>query len=208
MLSKLLQTPRNSLLRTPTASTFLSKRLYLERYHDEGRAANEEAARNVNYRVCNYSAGPGPIDLSVLQAAQRSFTNYDGTGMGIFEMSHRSDGNDVQKLIANLSHRISKLLRVPQHFRIFFMHGGAHAQFAAAPLNLCGLNNTTSVGGYVNTGFWSEKAKVEASKFIKTVDVCKTDGKSIPNVSTWEIPENCDYLHLCANETISGMKCP
>jgi len=209
MLSSSLRAPRKTLLRSSISPSFVSKRLYLDWYHDDAtraRASNEETVRNVNYRVCNFSASPGAIDLSVLQTAQRELTNFDGTGMGIFEMSHRSDGADVQKLIANLSHRISKLLRVPQHFHIFFMHGGAHSQFAAVPLNLCGLHNQTAVGGYVNTGYWSQRARAEASKFVKTVDVCQSDGKSIPEVSSWDIPSNCDYVHLCANETISGIE--
>ena len=205
MLSRLHHTANLSLF-NKSAVSLISKRSYLERYHDDGRAANEEAIKNVHYRVCNFSADPGPIDLSVLQTAQRSFCNYDGTGMGIFEMSHLSDGGDVQKLIANLSHRISKLLRVPQHFHIFFMHGGAYSQFTAVPLNLCGFHNADAVGGYVNTGYSSERARKEASKFIKTVDVCKSNGKSIPDVSSWSIPENCEYIHLCANESISGIE--
>ena len=209
MFSNFVRAQGSSLLKPHKASILLSKRPYLERYHNGligGRQNNGETVCEANDRVCNFSAGPGPIDLSVLQTAQRTFTNYDGTGMGIFEMSHRAVGGDVQTLISNLSHRISKLLRVPQHFQILFMHGGAHSQFAAVPLNLCGLNNKTAVGGYVNTGYWSEKARNEASKFIKTVDICKTNGTSIPDISSWNIPSNCEYIHLCANETISGIE--
>ena len=87
------------------------------------------------------------------------------------------------------------------------MHGGAHSQFAAIPLNICGMNNReNSCGGYINTGYWSQRAKNEAHKFVHTVDICKTDGISIPDISSWKIPENCDYIHLCANETISGIE--
>eukprot|EP01084_Bolivina_argentea_P129532 228753_1 len=159
----------------------------------------------VKLRTVNFSIGPSAIDLTALREAQQHLTNYNGTGMGIFEMSHHNS-SEVQTLIANVSFRISKLLNVPQNYQIFFMHGGAHSQFAAIPLNICGFNHQSSIGGYVNTGYWSEKARNEANKFIKAIDICQTNGKSIPDINEWKVPQNCAYIHICANESISGIE--
>ena len=166
-----------------------------------------EIKGDINYRAINLSAGPSAIDLEVLQDAKREFTNYMESGMGIFEMSHVDQTGHVQKLMSDVTFRIGKLLQIPYNYQIFFMHGGANLQFGAIPLNICGMNNNeNSVGGYINSGYCSQRAKTEANKFVNTVDICKDDGKCIPDVSQWKIPENCDYIHLCANETISGIE--
>ena len=41
-------------------------------------------------RVFNFSAGPSMLPMEVLEEAQRDFINYDGSGMSVCEMSHRS----------------------------------------------------------------------------------------------------------------------
>eukprot|EP01083_Nonionella_stella_P089837 250856_1 len=173
---------------------------------DPGYARAEEALKDINFRAVNFSSGPSAIDLSALQQVRKTLTNYNDTGMGIIEMSLHEQTGEIQKLINNTSFRISKLLDIPQNYQIFFMHGGAHSQYAAVPLNICGLNNSSAIGAYVNTGQSSQRARTEATKFVQTVDVCTTDGQSIPDINEWNIPDNCDYIHLCANETVSGIE--
>ena len=43
-----------------------------------------------NDRVFNFSAGPSMLPLEVLQRAGAEITNYNGSGMSVMEMSHRS----------------------------------------------------------------------------------------------------------------------
>lgn len=166
-------------------------------------------------RPFNFSAGPGCIDESVMEQAQKDFLNFGGSGMGLIEMSHRDAGGPVQECIIETSNLIREMLKVPDNYHVFFMHGGAHAQFAAVPLNLSRLNRNSSikqVGGYVDCGHWSNRAKNEASKFIDTKIIA--GGKdfdnyhSIPDVKDWEIEDKnkMSYVHICANETIHGLE--
>jgi len=39
--------------------------------------------------VHNLAAGPSPLPTSVLQQAAKGLLNYNGTGMGVCELSHR-----------------------------------------------------------------------------------------------------------------------
>jgi phosphoserine aminotransferase len=76
-------------------------------------------------------------------------------------MSHRDVGGPVQTMMATAEADVRELLEVPDNYRVLFMHGGAHAQFAAVPLN---LNAKSAL--YVNTGYWSHRAHNEAKKYI------------------------------------------
>ena len=40
-------------------------------------------------RAWNFSAGPAAMPLEVLQRAAAEMTNWQGSGMGVMEMSHR-----------------------------------------------------------------------------------------------------------------------
>ena len=41
-------------------------------------------------RIYNFSAGPAVLPLEVLEEVQAELLDYQGTGMSILEMSHRS----------------------------------------------------------------------------------------------------------------------
>ena len=90
------------------------------------------------YRSNNFSAGPGSIDLNVLQYAQKELLNYENTGMSLIEMPCYKEG-ELQNLISTVSHRIRNLLNVPNSHHIFFMHGGAHNHQYNSEISLVSL---------------------------------------------------------------------
>ena len=138
--------------------------------------------------------------------AAAEFTSYDGTGMGIMEMSHRDTNGPVQTCIANATDMLRELLNVPENYHILFMQGGAHGQFAAVPLNLCGSKKKAC---FVSTGYWSERAAKEAEKYCKVTYAYKGSDENysrIPPVSEWVIDKDAAYVHMCANETIHGLE--
>lgn len=85
-----------------------------------------------------------------MEKAQKEFVNYDDSGMGFMELSHRDAERPVQAVIKEATDKLRSLLEVPSNYHIIFMAGGAHAQFADVPLNLLSEKKTAD---YIVTGF-------------------------------------------------------
>jgi len=153
-------------------------------------------------RAFNFSAGPSCISDKVMCRAQNEFCSYQGSGMGIFEMSHRQHGGPVQNLIQELCTLIRKVLSVPNNYQVLLHAAGAHGQFAAVPLNL-GAHSAS----YVNTGWWSERAMEEARKYCH-VNIAFENAFAGAPPEQWKIQNKDDYVHICGNETIHGVEFP
>lgn len=153
-------------------------------------------------RAYNFNAGPAAIPLEVLQQAQEQFVDYQGAGMSIMEMSHRS------ALYEQVNNEAQSLLRevfgIPSQYHILFLQGGASTQFAMVPMNLLPEGRP---GVYVQTGAWADKAIKEAKLIGETVVTASTEADKflrMPNLSEITIPSNAAYVHLTSNETIGG----
>ena len=157
-------------------------------------------------RPYNFSAGPATMPAAVLQRAADEMLDWpfpDGrrSGMGVMEMSHRSEafGLILEQALADLR----ELLAIPEHFRILFMQGGALAENAIVPLNL----SRGEAAGFVVTGSWSQKSLAEAGKYCQAQLVATCDGYTgIPDPAGWHIDGRNRYLHICSNETIHGVE--
>jgi phosphoserine aminotransferase len=156
-------------------------------------------------RVFNFSAGPAALSLPVLLKAQSEFLNHNGAGAAIFEQSHRDAGGAVQVMIASATQRVRSLLSIPATYEVLYLHGGAHGQFAALPLNLC---EPGQMADYVNTGFWSKRAHDEAARQgpATLVNGVASDGVSLVPPSSWAISNNSCFVHFCASETIDSFE--
>ena len=104
-------------------------------------------------RVYNFSAGPSMLPLEVLEEAQKSFLDYNGSGMSVAEMSHRSKWYDAIHM--ECLSLIRELMNVPDNYKILLVQGGASQQFDAIPLNLL---TKTGRADYVVTGNFAKKA--------------------------------------------------
>lgn len=153
-------------------------------------------------RVANFAAGPSTMPVEVLEKISQDILEYNDSGMSIIEMSHRS--KDFLEVTKKLENNIKYLLKVPDNYKILFMHGGATGQFASVPLNL-------RYGGlYVVTGSFSKKAYDESLKYVDSRIVLDTrEEKRIP--TTEEIEKavknynpDSTYVHLTSNNTIYG----
>ena len=155
-------------------------------------------------RPFNFSPGPAALPREVLEEARAEMLDYRGSGMSVMEMSHR--GPAFTELAERAESDFRELLRIPESYRVLFMHGGATMQFAAVPLNLLGERTSAD---YVETGSWSTKAIGEARKY-GSVNVAASSAESkfdrIPPVSCWQLDGSAAYLHICSNETIGGVQ--
>lgn len=155
-------------------------------------------------RVYNFSAGPAMLPTEVLERAREELLDWNGTGMSVMEMSHRSKAfvSIAEKAEADLR----KLMAIPDNYKVLFLQGGATSQFSMVPLNL--LRGKTSAD-YLNTGHWSAKAIAEGKRFCKVNIVADTKDSNyttLPDSSELSFSKDAAYVHYTPNETIAGVE--
>ncbi len=154
-------------------------------------------------RVYNFSAGPAVLPEEVLQEAATEMMDYQGTGMSVMEMSHRS--KPYQQIIDEAEQDLRDLMKIPDNYKVLFLQGGASQQFAMIPMNL--MKNR--VADYIITGQWAKKAYEEAKKYGKANAVASSADQTftyIPDCSDLPISDDADYVYICENNTIYGTK--
>ena len=154
-------------------------------------------------RVYNFSAGPAVLPEEVLREAAEEMLDYQGTGMSVMEMSHRSQA--FQTIIDTAEQDLRDLMGIPDNYKVLFLQGGASQQFSAIPMNL--MKN--GVADYIVTGQWAKKAYQEAQKSGKVYKVASSEDETfsyIPDCSDLPIHEDADYVYICENNTIYGTK--
>ena len=154
-------------------------------------------------RVYNFSAGPAVLPEEVLREAAEEMLDYNGTGMSVMEMSHRSQA--FKEIIETAEADIRDLMNIPDNYKVLFLQGGASQQFAMIPMNL--MKN--GVADYIVTGQWAKKAAAEAEKYGKVNILASSADKTfsyIPDCSDLPVSEDADYVYICENNTIYGTK--
>ena len=155
-------------------------------------------------RVYNFSAGPACLPVEVLQKAQEQMLDYQGTGMSVMEMSHRSKA--YEEIIGAAESNLRKLMNIPENYKVLFLQGGASLQFAMVPMNLLSKHKKAH---YVNTGLWSKKAIKEAKRFGEVNVAASSEDQTfsyIPKLSADMFTPDADYVHITTNNTIYGTK--
>ncbi|MBU5615954.1 3-phosphoserine/phosphohydroxythreonine transaminase [Psychrobacter sp. TAE2020] len=160
------------------------------------------------HRVPNFSAGPATLPTEVLQRAQDELLDWQGRGVSVMEVSHRS--KEYLAITEKAEAKLRSLMQIPDNYKVLFLQGGGSLQFSAIPLNL--LNGKRA--DYLTTGTWSAKAIKEAQRYAKLglgeVNLVAT-GKDhnftdVPARSSWNTTKDAAYFHYCANETIHGLQ--
>ena len=154
-------------------------------------------------RVYNFSAGPATLPEEVLLEAAAEMMDYQGCGMSVMEISHRTPIFD--KIIGEAEQDLRDLMNIPDNYKVLFLQGGAYQQFAAVPMNL--MKN--GVGDYIVTGQWAKKAWKEAAKYGKANCIASSEDETfsyIPDCSDLPISPDADYVYICENNTIYGTK--
>lgn len=154
-------------------------------------------------RVYNFSAGPAVLPEEVLKEAAEEMLDYNGSGMSVMEMSHRSKVFD--EIIQTAEADLRDLLKIPDNYKVLFLQGGASQQFAMIPMNL--MKNR--VADYIVTGQWAKKAWQEAQKYGTANKIASSEDKTfsyIPDCSDLPISPDADYVYICENNTIYGTK--
>ncbi|MDF1629685.1 MAG: 3-phosphoserine/phosphohydroxythreonine transaminase [Alcanivoracaceae bacterium] len=157
-------------------------------------------------RAFNFCAGPAALPEEVLQQARDELLDWQGTGMSIMEMSHRS--KEYVAIADAAEQDLRELLGISNDYAVLFLQGGASQQFSMIPMNLL---NSGETADYVNTGQWSIKAIAEAKRFGNINVVASAEDKNfsyVPAQSSWNESKDAVYLHYTPNETIGGVEFP
>lgn len=156
-------------------------------------------------RVYNFSAGPAVLPEEVLRQAASEMLDYQGTGMSVMEMSHRS--KPFASIIETAEADLRELMQIPDNYQVLFLQGGATQQFAAIPMNL--MQN--KVADYIVSGSWSKKAFKEAKLYGDARCIASSEDENfsyVPNVDNLTFSPDADYVYICQNETIYGTRYP
>ncbi|MBQ2008592.1 MAG: 3-phosphoserine/phosphohydroxythreonine transaminase [Alistipes sp.] len=146
----------------------------------------------------NFNAGPSVLPDVVLEAAAKAVIDFNGTGLSLLSISHRTP--EFEAVLAEAESLMRELLCIPDNYKIYFVGGGASTQFFHIPANFLG-----GKAGYVNTGVWTKKAIKEAKLYGEVEVVASSEDKNFSYIPKgFEIPADLDYLYICANNTIYG----
>ncbi|MDH6354298.1 phosphoserine aminotransferase [Dysgonomonas sp. PH5-45] len=156
----------------------------------------------------NFNAGPCVLPKSAIDSAIAAIKDFDGTGIGLLEISHRTPG--WERIMAETEQLWKDLLNIPEGYRVIFVGGGASTQFCYVPFNL--LNKKAA---YLQTGVWAKKAAKEAKLFGEVEIVASSEDANYSYIpKDYKIPTDADYFHITTNNTIYGteihtdMDCP
>lgn len=146
----------------------------------------------------NFGAGPSILPQEVMQATAEACANFNGSGLSLMEMSHRT--KDFQAVMDEAQALFKELLGIPEGYSVLFLGGGASMQFCMVPYNLL-----EGKAAYLNTGVWAKKALKEAKGFGEVVEVASSADANYTFVpKDYEIPADADYFHITTNNTIYG----
>ena len=144
------------------------------------------------------------LPVPVLEKAAAEMLNYNGSGMSVMEMSHRSSVYD--EIIKSAEALLRELMNIPTNYKVLFLQGGASTQFAAVPLNLLPVGGKAD---YIVSGQFSKKAYDEAKKYgdvVIAASSAESNFSEIPHFTKNDFRPDADYVHVCYNNTIYGTK--
>ena len=146
----------------------------------------------------NFNAGPSILPQEALEKAAQAVLDFNGSGLSILSISHRTP--DFDAVMAEADALFRELLGIPENYKIIFLGGGASTQFFEVPANFLGKK-----AGYVNTGVWSKKAIKEAKRYGEVQVLATSEDRNFTYIPKgFEIPADLDYLHITTNNTIYG----
>ena len=145
-----------------------------------------------------FNAGPCILPQPAIESAIAAIKDFDGTGVGLLEISHRTPG--WERIMAETEQLWRDLLHIPDGYKVLFLGGGASTQFCYVPYNLMARK-----AAYLQTGTWAKKAAKEARLFGEVEIVASSEDKNYSYIPTgYTVPTDADYFHITTNNTIYG----
>jgi phosphoserine aminotransferase len=154
-------------------------------------------------RAFNFSPGPAALPTEVLDQVREELLDWNGSGMSVMEISHRSTA--FLDVAAAAEADLRNLLAIPDDYRVLFLQGGASAQFSLVPMNLTTPGATVD---YLDTGFWSKRAIAAARRYCRVHIAADAGGAytGVPRQDELSFSGESAYVHYTSNETIGGVE--
>lgn len=151
-------------------------------------------------KIHNFSAGPAILPKSAIDASVEALQNFEGTGLSLIEVSHRS--KEYEAVVAEASQLVKDILKLGDDYAVVFLQGGASLQFDMIPMNWLGEGETAA---YTNTGVWASRAIKEAKIMGNVNVVASSEDKNFSYLPKgYNIPADAKYFHCTSNNTIYG----
>ena len=154
-------------------------------------------------RKFNFGAGPATMPESVLLEVQEELLDWNGLGLSVMEISHRSP--EFIEIAKQAETDFRDLLSITDDYAVLFTHGGATMQNAAVPLNLASKDG---IADYVNSGHWAKRSMKEAERYTNINVAASSEDNNFnyfPEQNSWTVSEDSSYIHYTPNETIGGL---
>ena len=150
--------------------------------------------------IHNFNAGPSILPQSVLHQASEAVINFNGSGLSILEIGHRTPL--FESVMDEAISLVKELMQLDNDHEVLFLHGGATVQFMQVPMNLLNEKETAS---YADTGVWSSKAIKEAKLFGNVDVVCSSKERNYNFIpKDFAVANESKYFHITTNNTIYG----
>ncbi|PTD05009.1 Phosphoserine aminotransferase [Fusarium culmorum] len=171
--------------------------------------------------ITYFGAGPALLPTDVLETSAQALVNFQDTGLGIAEHSHRSEL--ATNIINEAKVDLASYINIPEDYEVLFMQGGGTGEFSATMYNLVGawvtkkkaqivanlktpeddprveqeLRNAVEKElktDYIVTGGWSQKASEEAKRLLGPEHVnIVADARKINDGKYGKIPEESTW---------------
>jgi phosphoserine aminotransferase len=150
--------------------------------------------------VHNFNAGPSILPKEVFQQAAEAVLNFNGSGLSILELGHRTPS--FEAVMSEARGLVRELMQLDDQHEVLLLHGGASTQFMQVPMNLLDDKETAA---YADTGVWGTKAIKEAKLFGKVEVVCSGKESNYTTIpKDFAVPNDANYFHITTNNTIYG----
>ncbi|MFL5810491.1 MAG: 3-phosphoserine/phosphohydroxythreonine transaminase [Flavisolibacter sp.] len=150
--------------------------------------------------IHNFGAGPSVLPKEVFEEASRALLDFNGTGLSILEIGHRT--KLFQPVMDEAVQTLKELMKLDADHEVLFLHGGASTQFFQVPMNLL---DEKAIASYTDTDIWGTKAIKEAKLFGRVEVVCSSKDAGYTYLpKEGKVDPSSTYLHLTTNNTIYG----
>jgi len=151
-------------------------------------------------KLHNFNSGPSILPPAVMQKAAEAIMDFEGSGLSILEIGHRTAL--FQDVMHQAIQSVKSLMQIGDDYEVLFLHGGATTQFMQVPMNLLDENGLAAI---CDNGVWGNKAVKEAGLFGPVKVVSDTADKKHTYINkVLDIPSNATYLHITTNNTVEG----
>jgi len=148
----------------------------------------------------NFNSGPSILPQEVLEQAAKAILDFNGTGLSILEIGHRTPW--FVEVLEEAKSLVKELMQLDDNYDVLFLHGGATTQFMQIPMNLL---DDAETAAYCDNGVWGSKAIKEASLFGNVNVVASSKDKKYTYLQKdFAVPADSKYLHLTTNNTVEG----